>query len=59
MKHLATLLITSAVTGASFKPEASPIEITFVISSSGNNDGRPRLLVLTSNGFLPLLFLTI
>ena len=54
MKHLATLLITSAVTGASFKPE----EITFVISSSGNNDGRPRLLVLTSNGFLPLLFLT-
>ena len=57
MKPLATLLITSAVTGAPFKCKVSVIEITFAISSSGNNDGRPCFLVLTSDGFLPLLFL--
>ena len=59
MKPLATLLITSAVTEAPFKRKASTIEITFAISSSGNNDGRPGFLALTSDGFLPLLFLAI
>ena len=59
MKPLATLLITSAVTEAPFKRKASTIEITFAISSSGNNDGQPRFLALTSDGFLPLLFLAI
>ena len=57
MKPLATLLITSAVTGAPLKRKAFTIEITFIISSSGNNDGQPHFLVLTSDGFLPLLFL--
>ena len=57
MKPLATLLITSAVTGAPLKRKAFTIEITFIISSFGNNDGQPRFLVLTSDGFLPLLFL--
>ena len=57
MKPLASLLITSEVNGAPFKLKVSSIEITFVISSSGNNDGRSRFLVLTSDGFLPLLFL--
>ena len=57
MKPLATLLITSAVTGAPLKRKAFTTEITFIISSSGNNDGQPRFLVLTSDGFLPLLFL--
>ena len=57
MKPLEALLIPSAVAGAPFKRKDSTIEITFLISPSGNNDGRPRFLVLTSDGFLPLLFL--